>query len=76
MQISKLWKTHTQAKILKSLLEFNNWAQTRNINPDIENYTPAELNKILKLFYTELRKADGHEYEPNCLRIMISSIDR
>ena len=55
---------------------FKKWAEARSVEPKIELCPPFELNLILKKFYTEIRKENGKEYEPNCLRVMISSLDR
>ena len=34
------------------------------------------MDVILQRFYMELRKANGEEYEPNCLLVMMASLDR
>ena len=36
----------------------------------------SALDKQLAMFYAELRKEDGSEYEPDSLRVMLSSLDR
>ena len=30
----------------------------------------------MQSFFAEIRKSDGTEYEPECLRVMLSAIDR
>lgn len=55
---------------------YKNWAYERNMREDIENIPPLELNLILERFYAELRTKDGKEYEPECLAVMQSSLDR
>ena len=55
---------------------FQSWAVNRGNDRNIENYTPEELNKILEVFYAEVRKQNGEDYEPDSLRVMITSLDR
>ena len=55
---------------------FEKWAVVRGVNPNIEQHIPEELNKILEKFYAEVRKSDGKQYEPSCLRILMSGLDR
>ena len=54
---------------------FQAWAKERNQSSDISSYPPADLNKILEVFYVELRKRNGDTYEPDCLRVMIAALD-
>jgi hypothetical protein len=42
----------------------------------IENYEPHELNKLLESFYAEVKTQKGEDYEPECLKIMITALDR
>ena len=42
----------------------------------MHTYQPEDLNLILEKFYAELRKTNGTDYEPTCLRVMMSSLDR
>ena len=42
----------------------------------MENYPPDKLDGILSQFYAEIRKQDGSDYEPDCLRVMQSSLHR
>ena len=39
-------------------------------------YVPEELDKTLAIFFAEVRKSDGTEYEPDCLRVLLSGLDR
>ena len=55
---------------------FNNWAKARGKSGDIEEYEPKDLDSILCKFYGEVRKKDGTDYEPNCLRVMQSGLHR
>ena len=55
---------------------FNKWAQSRNIIPELSLFAPSELNNILRRFYTELRKENGTDYEPDSLRVMQASLHR
>lgn len=62
--------TNTWVKI------FEFWSTVRGIDKKLYQFEEMELNKVLERFYTELRKEDGTEYEPACLRVMISALDR
>ena len=46
---------------------FKEWATTKKIAHDIEKLAPFELDLMLQSFFTEVRKKDGTEYEPNSL---------
>ena len=48
---------------------FNSWAALRG-------GFPIDLDKVLQSFYTEVRKTNGDEYEPNSLASMQAGIDR
>ena len=52
------------------------WCKVRNIDENIERYSPQALDEVLKKFYLEVRKKDGSEYEPDSPRVMHASIDR
>ena len=62
--------TNTWFNVLKS------WMDVRNYNQEVQKYQPVELNLILERFYAEVKKSDGKDYEPDCLRVMQSGIDR
>ena len=53
---------------------FNNWKITHSYTEEMHTSQPEGLNLILEL-YTELQKANRTDYEPACLRVMISSLD-
>ncbi|KAK3698710.1 hypothetical protein QZH41_001723 [Actinostola sp. cb2023] len=56
---------------------FQSWAEKRGHHEKIENHAPEELNKLrLEVFYAEVRKQNGENYEPDSLRVMVTSIDR
>ena len=56
---------------------FSSWAAARGNNPDLRSYTSAvDLNIILEKFYAEVRKRNGDQYEPACLRVMMAALDR
>ena len=55
---------------------FKAWASERGQNEELLSYVPCDLDEVLVNFYAELRKVDGQEYEPACLRVMRSSLDR
>ena len=55
---------------------FKSWALTRNKPIDPARYTIAELDETLQLFYAEVKKQNGSDYEPSCLANMQRAIDR
>ena len=55
---------------------FNNWKITHSYTEEIHTYEPEVFNLILEKFYLELRKTKGTDYEPACLRVMMSSLNR
>ena len=57
--------------------KFNQWALHKQIQiNDITDIPKAELDGVLQKFYTELVKENGKEYEPECLKVMIASLNR
>ena len=52
------------------------WATEKKVNPKIEEYEHEQLDKMLQIFYTELRTKDGLEYEPESLKFMLAALDR
>ena len=55
---------------------YRSWAGVRGKNPNPEEIFPDELNTVLKRFFSEVRKKDGEEYEPDCLRVMLGALHR
>ena len=51
------------------------WCEEKEVARDIEHYKP-ELNNLLERFYTEVRTKEGEDYEPECLKIIMTSLDR
>ena len=51
-------------------------AMERGYDRKIYDYNPQELGTMLQSFYIEVRKQNGQEYEPQCLNIMITALDR
>ena len=62
--------TNNWVKVWKS------WAAQKGYDDNIEKYEPEALNKILEEFYATVRKKDGEDYEPDSLRVMVTTIDR
>jgi len=52
------------------------WATERKLNPKLEEYEQEQLDKMLQIFYTELRTKGGFEYEPESLNSMLAALDR
>ena len=65
---------NTEKSTLSCIRMFNNWKITHSYTEEMHTSQPEGLNLILEL-YTELQKANGTDYEPACLRVMISSLD-
>ena len=51
-------------------------AKERGYVKNIHEYNPQELYKILQQFYIEVRKENSDKYEPQCLNVMITALDR
>ena len=67
---------NTKKSTLSWMRVFNNWKITHCYTEEIRSCQPEDLNLILEKFYAELRKTNGTNYEPACLRVMMSSFDR
>ena len=52
------------------------WCREKGVNDEIQNYEPAELNILLERFYAEVKNKDGKDYEPESLKVMMTSLDR
>ena len=55
---------------------FQSWAKERGFPHKVSAYEPENLDKTLCIFYTEIRKRDGNQYESDCLHVIRSSLDR
>ena len=55
---------------------FDAWKAERGISNPLHETLRENLNTILKRFYAELVKENGDEYEPDCLKTMLASLDR
>ena len=56
---------------------FKSRCQSRHLeNVTIETTAPGVLEKVLSKFYAKVKKQDGDDYEPECLQIMQSAIER
>ena len=55
---------------------FKEWATAKKVAHDIEKLAPFELDLILQNFFTEVRKKNGEEYEPNSLASLQAGLDR
>ena len=60
----------------KWMRAYLSWAGLQNKSMEIHKLPPLELDEILQLFYAELKKKKGDDYEPNSLNSMQSSLDR
>ena len=48
----------------------------KKISDEIEKYEPVNLNSLLKCFYAEVKNEQGEDYEPDNLKVTITSLDR
>ena len=55
---------------------FNNRKITHSYTAETHTYQTEDLNLTWEKFYAELHKANGTDYEPARLRVMMSSFDR
>ena len=55
---------------------FDKWRTKRNIRENLEDIPKENLDKTLQLFFAEVRKRNGEEYEPDSLRTMLAGLDR
>ena len=67
---------NTMKSTVTWIKRFETWRKVRGIANELENIPVNDLDSILQSFFTEIRKSDGTEYEPECLRVMLSAIDR
>lgn len=65
----------TNSTKVKRLNVWWSWAEQKGHGQKIENHEEEALKKILEDFYATMRKKDGQDYEPDSLRIMVTSID-
>ena len=70
MNKNTLQSTNNGVKIWKS------WAAQMGYDESIEKYESEALNKIIQQFNATVRKKDGDDYEPDSLRVMVTTIDR
>ena len=70
-------KNSNSTKATSQLIRiFNSWAALRGEVPPIYLVSPIDLDKVLQIFYAEIRKTNGDEYEPNSLASVQAGIDR
>ena len=55
---------------------FKKWANERNFQANLEEYKSDVLDQTLSQFYAELRKENGDDYEPDCLKVIQASLAR
>ena len=58
------------------LLVWKKWCLEKEIAAKIENYEPTQFNSLLERFYAEIKNKHGEDYEPESLKVMITSLDR
>ena len=79
-EINKLKKKSKNENTKKATMNwmrvFQSWADNSDQEKNIETMEPTKLDEILSLFYAEVRKVNGREYEPQSLAVMQAAIDR
>ena len=55
---------------------FKKWANERNFRANLEEYESNVLDQTLSQFYAELRKENGDDYAPDCLKVMQASLEK
>ena len=53
---------HTLKATQTWLNVWQTWATEWKLNPKLEEYEHKQLDKMLQIFYTEIRTKDGFEY--------------
>ena len=56
--------------------QFSKWRMERQIGQKFEEIPKKQLDGILLLFFAEIRKNNGTNYEPDSLRTMMAALDR
>ena len=67
---------NTLSKTKRDLALLTEYLETKNVQQNLEEIQPRDLDELLSAFLVEVRKKDGDEYEPTTLRSFISSFDR
>jgi hypothetical protein len=74
--IEKQRNKNTLSKTKRDLALLQEFLKTKQVQEDVENIEPTDLNELLSAFLVEVKKKDGGDYEPTTLRSFISSFDR
>ena len=74
--VNKSKNLNTTKTTSKWMRVFNSWAALRGKVCPIFLLFPIDLDKFLHSFYTEVKKTNGDEYEPNSLPSIHAGIDR
>ena len=75
-QLKENAKNKNASKATQTWLNvWQTWATERKLNPKLEEYEREQLDKMLQIFYTEIRTKDGLEYEPESLKSMLAALD-
>ena len=75
---AKATNENTSRSTNQWLKVFAEWANVRGKNQNLEQYVgnKRNLDHVLGCFYSEVRKKNGQDYEPDCLRVMQGSFQR
>ena len=76
MSVVSVENTNTRRSVDKWVNVYKKWATQQSINQNLEYFDGDYLDEVLRKFYTEVRKKDGTDYEPESLRVMQSSLQR
>ena len=62
--LKKMQKIRTQKSTRTWLTVWTTWAEEKGYSPNIVSYEAKEIYERLQKFFTEVRKKDGSDYEP------------
>ena len=68
-------KTNTLKATKTWLNVWQTWATEKKLNLKLEEYENEQLEKMLQIFYTEIRTKDGFEYKLESLKSMLAALD-
>ena len=73
----KQWKNkNTERATSTWVKKYVSWAADNSLERDMERMDPVGLNKTLELYFSQIKKADGGQYELNSLCVMQAALDR
>ena len=74
--IGKNENTNTKRSTNTWVNRFEKWAAHRGEPTDLATIQKDKLDGVLQRFYSELKKENGSDYEPDSLKVMQTSLNR